>query len=74
MPETLHYHVALDDERPQGRVSRAASTFRGITDQPDAPALSFNNDESAARFFLGELLEAPDRGPVMRGITQPERG
>ena len=69
---SIHYNIADqgdDDLRASGirpLVLRGGGRPRGAEAAP-----TFNNDESAARFHLSQLLERDTR-PTLRGLTAPE--
>ncbi len=59
-----------DDELAQVGTRKLAT--RGIGRPREAVAPDFNNDESAARFYLSRAL-AQDERPRVRGLTAPDR-
>src|SRR5262245_9848089 len=63
----VRYHI-----QEGGGVEREAAPESRLGIRPGAERPRFMNDESAARFFLGNLLEG-ERRAGLRGITAPER-
>ncbi|RDV12745.1 M4 family peptidase [Arthrobacter sp. RT-1] len=64
----FHYHAGAE-----GAQARSAESFRSQppAGAPDAPALSFNSNEAAARYYLDQLLQQDER-PAMRSLVEPE--
>lgn len=77
MPASLqkfHYHVAEDAGTDNGRAAGSPESYLGgaASEMDEAPALSFNSNEAAARFYLDQLLQADDR-PEMLSVVEPDR-
>jgi bacillolysin len=73
--QPFHYHVGEDAEVGRDETARSPESFRGETPpgtEGDVPALSFNSDEAAARYYLDQLLQRDDR-PAMRSVVEPDR-
>ncbi|MGH3785136.1 MAG: M4 family metallopeptidase [Pseudonocardiaceae bacterium] len=73
--QTFHYHVGEDAELGPDEIARSAESFRGPASaglEEDAPALSFNSNEAAARYYLDQLLQRDDR-PALRSVVEPQR-
>lgn len=66
--EGLHYHAGEDNTE-----SRSPESFdRPPEGADDAPAMTFNSNEGAARYYLDRLLQQ-DHRESMRSLTEPER-
>lgn len=67
----VRFHAAEKDEE---ELRNNFVTFRGEPSAPEEPnvRVTFNNDESAARFYLGKIFERDARSAV-RGLTAPDR-
>lgn len=73
--QTFHYHVGEDAELGPDEIARSAESFRGPASagmEEDAPVLSFNSNEAAARYYLDQLLQRDDR-PALRSVVEPQR-
>ena len=71
--KTLRFHVAEKGEEDLRAVGTRSLTLRGVgRPRPLAGELGFNNDEAAARFYLGQVL-GQDSRPTVRGLTAPDR-
>jgi bacillolysin/neutral peptidase B len=68
--QSIHFNVAGEsDDSVRAAGTRPLLTRAGATRAPEAS--SFNTDEAAARFYLGNIL-AGDARPGMRGLTAPQ--
>jgi Zn-dependent metalloprotease len=64
----LHYHAGEDNTE-----ARSPESFGRSPAAPEgAPALTFNSNEGAARYYLDQLLQQ-DHRESMRSLTEPER-
>jgi bacillolysin len=63
----LHYHAGEDNTE-----SRSPESFGPPAGPEGAPALTFNSNEGAARYYLDQLLQQ-DHRESMRSLTEPER-
>lgn len=77
MPVSFHhvqFHVAekSEDELRTAGVRRNRPLGLGVRTAAVENNVRFNNDETAARFFLGKVLGVDER-PTLRGITAPDR-
>lgn len=73
--QSFHYHVGEDAELGHDEASRSAESFRGPLPggmAEEAPAMSFNSNEAAARYFLDQLLQRDERA-ALRSLIEPER-
>jgi Zn-dependent metalloprotease len=75
MPK-LHYHAAEDAETGPEATSRSAESFRGegleSLGAEGAPAVAFNSDEAAARYYLDQILQR-EGIPGLESVIAPER-
>src|ERR1700693_3245463 len=72
--QSIHFNVAdKQDEDLPGQGTRSFA-LRGAAPRAETAerGSDFNNDEAAARFYLGKLL-AGDVRPAMRSLTAPEQ-
>src|SRR5215467_12277635 len=62
------------DQELKETIDARRRTARGVGRPPAAakPARKFDNDETAARFYLDQVLNQ-DQRPAMRGLRAPER-
>ena len=73
--QSFHYHVGEDAASGDDETSRSRESFRARVPagmEQEAPTLSFNSNEAAARYFLDQLLQRDDR-PAVRSVVEPER-
>jgi bacillolysin len=64
----LHYHAGEDNQ-----AGRAPESFgRSPGGAEDVPALTFNSNEGAARYYLDQLLQQDNR-EAMRSLVEPGR-
>ena len=70
----IRYHAAEKQDEELESVGTRGLAYRGLEEPPprDTTSVSFNNDESAARFYLSRVFEQDDR-PRVRGMAAPER-
>ena len=66
--QELHYHAGDDNTAARSPESFGRSPDRG----DDEPALTFNSNEGAARYYLDQLLQQDPRAG-MRSLIEPER-
>jgi bacillolysin len=68
--QSIHFNVASgSDDSIKAAGTRSLVTRAGASRAPEST--SFNSDEAAARFYLGNIL-AGDARPGMRGLTAPQ--
>ena len=70
----LRFHVAEKKDEELRSVETRSLAHRGLG-RPrglDDKSVSFNNDEAAARFYLGKVLEQDNR-PRVRSMSAPDR-
>jgi len=67
--DRLQYFVP---ERTDDELARASIRSVTVRSQRIEPPVTFNSDESAARFYLGKILMQDARAP-MRSLASPER-
>ena len=73
--QSFHYHVGEDAELGHDEASRSPESFRDPVPAgmaQEAPALSFNSNEAAARYFLDKLLQRDDRA-ALQSVLEPGR-
>lgn len=73
--QTFHYHVGEDAGLGADETARSPDSFRSRAPagmEVDAPGMSFNSNEAAARYYLDQLLQHDDR-PALRSVVEPER-
>lgn len=71
---SIHFNVADKQDEDLRAVGTRSFALRGAAPARETAerGSDFNNDEAAARFYLGKLL-ARDARPAMRSLTAPEQ-
>ncbi len=70
--ESLRFHVSRADDETLEAAGMRSPVVRGGARAAADRAPEFNNDEAAARYFLGKLLTRDNR-PVLRGLVADEQ-
>jgi bacillolysin len=70
--QKIRFNIEEQSDERLGELGTRALAVRGVGRTKDILAPEFNNDEAAARFYLGRVL-AQDNRPRVRGLTAPER-
>lgn len=70
----LRFHVVEQKDEELRSIGTRSLAHRGLgrARELDAKSVSFNNDEAAARFYLGKVLNQDNR-PRVRGMSAPDR-
>jgi bacillolysin len=66
--EKVRFHVGEKNEDELRSVGSRSLAFRGIGKHSHEKIVSFNNDEAAARYYLGKVLNQ-DKRPKVRGLA-----
>ena len=67
--QNVRFHAAEKLPSASARRGFSPAAFRG---EPSGATQGFNDDESAARFYVERLFQQDER-PGLRGLTAPER-
>jgi bacillolysin len=72
--QRIRFHIGEKSEDELKSVGTRGFAMRGIGGQKDLgeETVSFNNDEAAARYYLGKVL-GQDNRPSVRGLSAPGR-